>query len=178
MRQELSVLGFVRRTVKDEALQIVDEEDDDNALDAHDDEDLDDDGIQNEANPDTFSLLRGIELRDAVVSAEILDNSQIVHDAHTRIEKHHMHSLGRGSGRSHGGSGLLWLIVTIHIIFIAVWARIWWIQRNRKDPNLKREFKSIHCELDSYGSGDHTANNTKTRPARLGYRLDSRATPI
>lgn len=88
----------------------------------------------------------GLGTHDVVMSSEQASNTlgsvHEVHAAHEQLHRHHMH-LPEGRGRR-SGTGLIWLLVFLHLGFIGYWVYVYYKQRNRMAAG-KKEPEKVNC---------------------------------
>ncbi|GAB4814866.1 hypothetical protein N2152v2_001912 [Parachlorella kessleri] len=85
------------------------------------------------------------KLHEAAVAGAAATGSD-VQSAHEHLHRHHMHIPAHG-GRHGSGAGLIWLLVFIHLAFVAYWGWIYYKQQRARASKKegKREPERVNC---------------------------------
>ncbi|KAL4438695.1 hypothetical protein ABPG77_006299 [Micractinium sp. CCAP 211/92] len=77
---------------------------------------------------------------------------QLLAERHEKVHAFHNH-LNRGVVRhpGHGGAGIIWLLILLHVAFLGYWGWIWWRQRKQREASGRKQQsvpQKVNCVYD------------------------------
>lgn len=80
-------------------------------------------------------------------------------EQHTAVHAFH-HHIPHGTHRSSSGTGIIWLLIVLHVAFVGYWAWFWWTSRTKQREEKKGKSsvpQKVTCLYD-WGSVPQISN--------------------